>query len=86
MAAGSLEDRVAALEAELAQVKRELAGEKDKDAWKVVIGSFANDPAYDKAMKLGRQYRESLRPKPSVPSAIRERGIHRAIDSGRTFI
>ena len=51
------------MEAELAQVKRELAGEKDKDAWKVVIGSFANDPAYDKAMKLGRQYRESLRPK-----------------------
>ena len=31
--------------------------------WWEDIGVFANDPVYDKAMKLGRAYRRSLRPK-----------------------
>jgi hypothetical protein len=30
--------------------------------WEEILGSFANDPVYDEAMQLGRQYRESLRP------------------------
>ena len=31
--------------------------------WRQIAGRFANDPVYDEAMRLGRQYRESLRPK-----------------------
>jgi hypothetical protein len=63
MATGSVEDRLAALEAEVAQLKLRLNGGNEEQTWKRVIGTFANDPAYDKAMKIGREYRESLRPK-----------------------
>jgi hypothetical protein len=37
--------------------------------WEEILGSFANDPAYDEAMQLGRQYRESLRPKAEPTSS-----------------
>ena len=57
-----LKDRVAALEAEVARLKRKL--EKDSKPWtEKIAGIFANDPAFEKAMRLGREYRESLRPK-----------------------
>jgi hypothetical protein len=64
MATVSLEARVAALEVEVTRLKQELQDQKDQHSWKQVIGTFANDPIYEEAMKLGRQYRESLRPKP----------------------
>jgi hypothetical protein len=65
MAAISIERRVAALEAEVAWLKARIeATEKPADPWlEKVWGSFANDPVYEEAMRLGREYRESLRPK-----------------------
>lgn len=64
MAAGSLEERVAALEAEVAQLKDRILDRGTKKAgWEAIVGTFLNDPYYEKAMKYGRQYRESLRPK-----------------------
>ncbi len=67
MGANSLEQRVAALEAEVDLLKNKIdekAGEKDaRPWWHKIYGSFANDPLYEEAMRLGRQYRESLRPK-----------------------
>jgi hypothetical protein len=61
-----LEDRVAALEAEVAKLKAKLEGQAGAEVpwWKKIRGSFANDPAFLEAMRLGREYRESLRPKP----------------------
>jgi hypothetical protein len=43
--------------------------------WWEEIGVFANHPVYDKAMRLGRAYRRSLRPtkKPSTMSAPQAR-------------
>lgn len=65
MAAISLQQRVAALEAEVARLKARIeATEKPADPWmEKVWGAFANDPAFEEAMRLGREYRESLRPK-----------------------
>jgi hypothetical protein len=64
MASRSLEDRVAVLEAEVAELKDRLHdGEPHKAGWKAIVGTFLNDPYYEEAMKLGREYRESLRPK-----------------------
>lgn len=56
-----LETRVTTLERELASLKEQVASQK-LPWWKANPGQFANDPIYDEAMKLGRAYRESLRP------------------------
>lgn len=55
-----LERRVAALETEVAKLK----GEPPKPWAEQIHGIFANDPAFEEAMRLGREYREPLRPKP----------------------
>lgn len=65
MAARELEARVAALEAEVTRLKQQLEGSPEsKKHWvDEVYGTFANDPDFLEAMRLGQEYRESLRPK-----------------------
>jgi hypothetical protein len=60
-----LESRVTTLEAELAKLKKdtEMAMALPLPWWEERWGLFDDDPDYEKAMELGRQYRESLRPK-----------------------
>ena len=58
-----LEIRVKTLETEVAFLKEQL-GKNDKNKlpwWKQIIGTFANDPAHEEAMRLGREYRLSQR-------------------------
>ena len=62
-----LEQRVSDLEAEMDRLKRKLDQlESAESWWEQIMGTFEDDPIYDEAMKRGRQYRESLRPKAST--------------------
>ena len=64
-----LEQRVAALEAEVTRLKRKLdAMETTTPWWEQIAGTFENDPIYEHAMRLGRQYRQSLQPKKPTQS------------------
>ena len=58
-----LKDRVALLEAEVARLKEIVINSKEAPWWKKITGAFRGDPAVEEAMRLGREYRESLRPK-----------------------
>lgn len=57
-----LEERVAYLEAEVAQLKTKIESGESSPWWEKIIGTFANNSAYDEAMRLGREYRDSFRP------------------------
>lgn len=63
MTNAELEKRIEILEAEVALLKIKIEG-KDKAKtpwWKEIAGTFADDPIYDEAMRLGREYREAQR-------------------------
>lgn len=70
-----LESRVAILETEVAKLKESVNKSVADELpwWEKRWGLFANDPDYDAAMELGRQYRESLRPK-AAKRAAKKRG------------
>ncbi len=62
MAIETLEDRVATVENELMQIKRQLAAEKSQTGsagWKTMFGIFANRDGFEEATRLGREYREA---------------------------
>jgi hypothetical protein len=62
MPSATLEERLAALESEVAQIKElvrsECAGRKEP-WWERRLGAFQNDPLYDEAMRRGGEYRRS---------------------------
>jgi hypothetical protein len=58
-----LENRVAAIERELAEIKKVLRGNGDSQPWwERIAGSFHGSAEYQEAMRLGAEYRKSLRP------------------------
>jgi hypothetical protein len=64
-----LEARLAILEAEVERLKSKVEAVDNMSIpwWERIAGTFADDPHHEKAMTLGRSYRESLRPgKPKV--------------------
>jgi hypothetical protein len=57
-------ERIARLEeqvAELTQQARVTPAEPEPAWWKQIVGVFKDDPEFEEAMRLGREYRESLR-------------------------
>jgi hypothetical protein len=64
-----LEERVAHLEAEVARLKNKVEStSSSKPWWEQIAGTFSENLAYDEAMKLGREYRNSLRIGSTEPS------------------
>ncbi len=63
MSRASLEKRVTALETQLAVLQKKVGTTDTRPWWRQIFGQFANDPAFTEAMRIGREYRESLRPK-----------------------
>jgi hypothetical protein len=65
--------RIAALESEVAALKQRLEEHVESKRYWVddIYGAFANDPDFLEAMRLGRKYRESLRPKPAKRASKR---------------
>lgn len=59
-----LEERLRAVENEVASLKQKLVADKSQmstDSWKKIFGSFAKSEGFEEAVRLGREYRESLR-------------------------
>jgi hypothetical protein len=53
-------ERVEKLEKDVFVLKNH--GANDLPWWERIAGRFENDPVFDEIVRLGRQYRESLRP------------------------
>ena len=65
MATAKLEARVTAMEIEIERLKRQLEIDrmpKTLPWYDKIFGTFKDDPEYDEAMRLGREYRLSQRP------------------------
>ena len=58
----SLEQRVARLESDLAQIKSQNQSAVIQPWWETIAGIFADDSDFDEAMALGQEYRRSLKP------------------------
>lgn len=67
MTLAELEKRLTTLERTVATlVRREMPTPQTQyHWWHDDAGRFANDPAFEEMVRLGREYRESLRPKRS---------------------
>ena len=61
--ARDLEHRVALLEKQVARLSKQNGGENDRAWLDDLYGQFAGDRIFEQAMKLGRKYRQSLRPR-----------------------
>ena len=64
MTTETLEKRLKAVENEVANLKQRLSADKSQTStasWKGIFGSFANSEGFEEAVRLGKEYRESLR-------------------------
>lgn len=65
MTLSELAKRVEALEKAVAELQGKVPPQPGKQFpwWIATAGRFANDPVFDEIVRLGAEYRESLRPK-----------------------
>lgn len=62
MTINTLEDRVTILEKELESLKQQLTANQAQDVapgWKQIVGVFKDDPYFDEAERLGREWRDA---------------------------
>jgi hypothetical protein len=58
----NVERRLAALEQEVAELKRRIPGAGKPDWRQRVAGSFKDEPEFDEVLRLGREIRQADRP------------------------
>lgn len=80
-----LESRVATLEAEITKLKQQAADQSGENQpwWEQRWGTFDDYPDYEKVAELGRQYRESQRPKPAKSSSRKKTMKKKSVKNGR---
>lgn len=65
MAGATVEERLRTLETRqdalqrLVEEQLSQAETSKKRGWQAIVGTFENDPLYDEAMRLGREWRQS---------------------------
>ncbi len=66
MTTAELAKRLAALEKTVEELKSQVTrfGPLSRRWWAESAGRFAGDAVFDEIVRLGREYRESLRPRP----------------------
>ena len=63
MAISTIEERLAVLEEKVDRIAAEREPRpEDAPWWKKIVGIYKDDPEFDAVERLGREYRESLRP------------------------
>ena len=61
MSTASLEERVAAIEEQFAQLSEMVRGKPSRDAWRKVVGTFADDPQIETLHQETQRIREEDR-------------------------
>jgi hypothetical protein len=64
MASETIEERLSDLEKRVHKIEDKFGNASNADPpwWRKIAGRFKNNPEFDEAMRLGKEYRESLRP------------------------
>ncbi len=60
-------ERLNALEHSVEELRRENGKELKQQRWKNIVGTFANNPAFDEAMEYGRRIRAGEMAVPALP-------------------
>jgi hypothetical protein len=59
----SVEERLAAMEAAIADLQRQVGLSREPGNWlEQITGAFKDDPVFEKMLRYGREYRESTYP------------------------
>ena len=81
MTSGTIEEHLVTLETRMDTLQHQIEANltptvpTPKRGWKAIVGTFAHDPLYEEAMRLGREWRENntMKPtgrRPECPSSI----------------
>ena len=72
MPATEIEERLARLEEKMAKIEqeREASASQEPPWWEQIIGIFKDDPHFDEAARLGREWRQSEKAEDDEDEAV----------------